>query len=452
MTAPAAAPVAPTPPAAPTTRDTPRRRSPGILRTELRRGSGPWAGAALAILVGVTMYTKALQWQGRWADTTDLLRVIGLLLGGPLSVAAGCWQGGRERRRGTAELRATLPRPALRQVLVAAAPAALWPAAGYAVGAAGCLMATWPYASSGHPFWTLTGADAVAVAALGAVGFVVGRLIPWRLAAPLLAVVTYVGLGVPGYGAHDSGIRWLDPALQHSSSWERPVWWFGPASALWTGALAAAVLLAYAARRRLTLLVPLALAVAAAVPLARTGDEVWRDNPAAARPVCDHGSPQVCVAAVHGKLLPQVTKALAGTNAKLRGVPGAPTRWIEGPSHKGPHDGALTDLGHGVAHGDLLDPVGYAFSSLSSLRVLSCGKKTGHGAAAPSDAIVARSTDIDRAVSQWLAPNPAFPLLAGKSSSRELARLKAKSPAEARAYLARYLAADKCDPEKVPTP
>jgi hypothetical protein len=450
MIAPAAAPITPAVPAAPTTRDAPRRRSPGVLRTELRRGAGPWAGAALAILVGVTMYTKAPQWQGRWAETTDVLRVAGLLLGGPLSIASGCWQGGRERRRGTAELRATLPRPPLRQALVAAAPAALWPAAGYAVGATGCLVATWPYASYGHPFATLMSADAVAVAALGVVGFVVGRLIPWRLTAPLLAVVTYAVLGIPAYG--NGGLNWLDPAYQHTGSWERPVWWFGPASALWTGGLAATVLLAYAARHRLTLLIPLALAFAAAVPIARTGGAVWRHDPAATRPVCDHGSPQVCVSAVYGKLLPRLTEALAGTNARLRGVTGAPTRWIEGPARKGPHDATLLDLSREVAHGDLLDPAGYVSASVVSLPAMYCGKQPEHTGTGPSDAVVARSMEIGEAVTLWLAPDPEYRLLPGGGSERELARLKAKSPAQGRAFLARYLAADKCDPEKVPTP
>ncbi|MDV9193688.1 hypothetical protein R6L23_36700, partial [Streptomyces sp. SR27] len=65
-------------------------------RAELRRGLGPWTGAAVVLTVLVTMYGKAPGWQGRWADATNMLHVTAGLLAGPLALAAGCWQGGRE--------------------------------------------------------------------------------------------------------------------------------------------------------------------------------------------------------------------------------------------------------------------------------------------------------------------------------------------------------------------
>ncbi|MFE4917080.1 hypothetical protein ACFRCX_36900 [Streptomyces sp. NPDC056652] len=438
------------------------------LRTELLRGVGPWAGAAAVAIIALTMYSKAPGWQGRWTEATDLLRVTALLLCGPLAVATGCWQGGRERRRRTGELLASLPRTPLRRSLYAVAPAAFWPPVAYLVGAAGCLLATWPYAGGGHPFVSLIAADAVALASLGTVGFVVGRLVAWRLTAPLLAVVTYAGLGIPTYG--EAGARWLDPAIDHFYFWDRPVWWFGPASALWTGGLACAALLAYAARHRVVALVPLAVALAVAVPIVRTGDDLWHPDPEAARFVCDNGTPQVCVTAVDRKLLPETSAALAGLNARLRGIPGAPSRWIDGPRAPGPgreqlsaapgaivrgqdeprdlrrDEAQLPSPGDSAVHGRLPDPVFYANSAVGYLFSEDCGGLDF------DSADTARAAAVNDAVRQWLAPRPDFDTFPWPEAQSQLRRLEAMDHAQGRAYLTRYLAADRCDPDEVPVP
>lgn len=424
-------------------------RKPGgasrVLRPELLRGTGPWTGVTLAVLVAVTMYSKADQWQQHWADTTNLLRVAGLILGGPLAVAAGCLQGGRERRRGTEELRATFARSRLRQTLVAAAPAALWPAAGYLVAAAGCLLATWPYTGGGHPYVSLIAADAVAIASLGTLGFVAGRLLPWRLAPPLLAVLTYVLLGFPGAG--HSAARWLDPATEQSSFLYGPLWWYGPASALWTGGLAAAALLGFAARRRLTALLPLALAVAAAVPLARTGEGLWRQDPATVRPVCDDGVPRICVPAVDRNMLPEMRQALAGVDAKLRGVPGAPRRWVHYPVPPGPGDVLLPDWVDDVVRGRLTHPELFAESAAGAL--VDGADCASEGAGTPLDE---RASDIGIAVRQWLVPRGNFANSPARGARLHRKRLEAMDAAQTRTYLTRYLAADRCDPAQVPVP
>ncbi|MYZ38923.1 hypothetical protein GT002_28410 [Streptomyces sp. SID4917] len=435
-------------PGTPDTPGTTSRTAPSLrrpLRAELLRGVGPWAGTAVAVTIWVVMYSKVPQWQGRWTETTDLLRVVGLLLCGPVAAAAGCWQGGRERRRGTDELWMSFPRTRLRQALHALAPAALWPPAGYLVGASGCLLATWPYASGPPPFVSLIAADAVALAALGVLGFVAGRLIPWRLAAPVLGAVTYIALGLPAYTQWD--IRWLDPATDHFYLWDRPVWWFGPASAVWTGGLAAAALLAYAARRRVLALLPLVLAFAAAVPIALAGEAVWRPDPEAARLVCDNsddGTPQVCVTAVDRKLLPATSAALAGTNAKLRGVPGAPTRWVDGRSHRPEEVGLLTPADLAVRD-RLPDPAYYANWAVGALFDDDCGRTEFD---APG---WEQASAIHSAVRQWLAPHPnsAPPW---PETVAHLKRLEAMNAEQGRAYLTRYLAADRCRADEVPVP
>ncbi|MFE2559568.1 hypothetical protein ACFXGT_26755 [Streptomyces sp. NPDC059352] len=425
-------------------------RAPSAFRTELRRGLGPWTGAAVALTVLVTMYGKAPEWQGRWADVTNLLHVTAGLLGGPLALAAGCWQGGRDRRRGTTELWESVPRSPLRRLLVSVAPSALWPAAGLLLADAVCLLATWPYVSAGRPFLELVAADAVAVAALGALGHLAGRVVRWRLTAPLLGIVGYVVLGLGAYA--EGPARWLSPASEHQFFWDRPVWWSGPVSMAWTAGLALAALLAYGlrpARLRPLALVPLAVAVGAAGLILRLPPDEgpWRPDPALARQVCDDGVPQVCLTAVDQSLLPDVSAALAPLSARLKGVPGAPVRWVSGLGGPAlPGDVALPAVGQDAVRGRLAHPDLYLNSAVNWLFSDSC--EPGDGAGPNAE----RASQVNLAVIEWLAPTPVGygPDTAG--AQPYIDRLEAKSLTEQRAYLTRYLAANTCHPDEVPVP
>ncbi|WP_435974061.1 hypothetical protein [Streptomyces sp. Qhu_M48] len=425
-------------------------RAPSPLLTELRRGLGPWAGAAVALTLLLTMYGKAPGWQARWSDATNMLHVAAGLLGGPLALAAGCWQGGRDRRRRTVDLWESVPRPPLRRVLVAAAPSALWPAAGVLLADAVCLLATWPYVSGGRPFLELLAADVVAVGALGALGHVAGRVVRWRLTAPLLGIVGYVGLAVATYA--ESAARWLGPAAEHQSFWDRPVWWFGPVSMAWTAGLALTALLAYGlrpARLRPIALVPLAVAVAAAGLILRLPADQgpWRPDPALARQVCDDGTPQVCLTALDQNLLPEVSAVLAPLNARLRGLPGAPVRWVAGPyGPTRPGDVELPDAAEDATRGRLTRPDVYLNSAVTWLFSDTCEPGDGTGPNAR------RASDIHLAVSEWLAPTPADYGPDPTAALPYIERLRAKTPAGQRDYLARYLGANSCHPDEVPVP
>ncbi|MFD3725710.1 hypothetical protein [Streptomyces sp. NPDC058671] len=426
-----------------------RARASSPLRTELRRGLGPWAGAAVALTVLVTMYGKAPGWQGRWADTTNLLHVAAGLLAGPLALAAGCWQGGRDRRRGTTDLWKSVPRSPVRRLLVAVAPSALWPAAGVLVADVVCLLATWPYVSGGRPYLELVAADVLAVAALGALGHVTGRAVPWRLTAPLLGIVGYVGLAMATYA--EGPARWLGPASEHQFFWDRPVWWFGPVSMAWTTGLALAALLAYGLRPALRplALVPLAVAVGAAGLILRlpVDEGPWRPDPALARLVCDDGTPQVCLTAVDEGLLPDVSAALAPLNARLTGLPGAPVRWVSGPGGASrPGDVALPDTGQEAVRDRLVRPDLYLNSAVTWLFSDTCRPGDGTGPHAE------RAGLIHLAVAEWLAPTPDDYGPDPSAARPYIDRLEARSPAAQRDYLARYLAANGCRPDEVPVP
>ncbi|MEU5398376.1 hypothetical protein ABZ348_03645 [Streptomyces sp. NPDC005963] len=416
---------------------------------ELRRGVGPWSGLAMAIALGIALVDQADElpgWQNSWRDVTDLLRPLALLVGGPISIAAGCWQGGRERRHGTGELLAGGARSPLRQALTAAVPSALWPAVGYLTAAAGALLAAWPYVGAwGRPSFSLIVSDACALASLGIVGFVVGRLAPWRLTAPALGGLVYLGFGTLSY----TGARsWLNPAEQYFPRWDAPVWWYAPASIMWTGGLACAIFLVFAARRRAVALVPLTAAALAAALL--TGEEgPWRPDPRAGRLVCDGGAPQVCVSARDRSLLPQVTAALNGANARLHGIPHAPSRWVSGPQRTRAGEAPLPPPGFFSLRGRLREPAEYANWAVGQLIMKEC--RSGGGDSASH----LRAQRVGMGVVQWLAPSAVFDAAPWPEAKEHAARLHALPPSEQHAFLTRYLAflsSEVCRPEKVPLP
>ncbi|WP_455362296.1 hypothetical protein [Streptomyces sp. SYSU K21746] len=408
-------------------------------RAELRRSLAPWAGLAMAAMLLVALFAKAGRWQGSWGETQAMLHAATALIGGPLAVACGCWHGGRERRRGTAELRASAARASLAQCLVAVSPLVLCVAAGYALAAVAPLLATWPYTSTGHPLPSRMATDLVFLAAAVIVGYVVGRLVPWRLTAPALSAFAYVALGAPGYTSWN--VRWLSPAEAAYTGGQLPVWWQAPAMMLWTGGLGAAALLAYAARRRITALLPLAVATAAAVAIVQSGDGMWRWDPALDRQVCDDSFPQVCVNSTRAKLLPQVSQALSGITSRLQGVEGVPVRFEDRAGEPKPDEvqlPMLMPLGQSVLRGRLTDPQQYAWEAAAALTWRDC-----------DDAGAERLRELDSAVREWLAAVPWHTDAFG--TPKLLPRLTAMGDEERRAWLGRYFATrGACDPRKVP--
>lgn len=415
------------------------------LRTELRRGIPPWAGAAVLLTLFVTLGAKADQWQGGWGETHRQLSSANTLLCGPLTAAAACWQGGRERRARIAELLSGVPRSRLRLAVMAVAPVALWAAVGYLVALAVLVAANLPYAAGRGPSLSLAVSDGCFLVSIALVGFVVGRLSPWRLTAPVLAVCTYVGLGIPSY--LDSGFRHLSPGEQAEVDVSAPVWWFAPVMVAWLGGLALTVLLGYAARRRVLAVVPLVVAVAAGSLIVRTGDGLWRDDPVAARRICTDDVPQICVNGHDGPMLAQVSEALSGMLSRLDGVPNAPTRYVEYGARPGSGDVPLPSLSLGwdVVRNKLVDPGAYAQGAASQLMLRDCLAESRR-----EKKEFRRVYRTESAVRKWLAPG-GNPVPEDRQVENSLARLRAMPDADRRAWLGRYLATrHSCDPTEVP--
>ncbi|MGW8395505.1 hypothetical protein ACWGLP_02200 [Streptomyces lydicus] len=380
------------------------------------------------------------------------------LLGGPLAAAAGCWQGGRERRTHTAELRLAGARGSLAQFLVAAWPVVFGVLAGHLAVAAGALLASWPYVSAGRPLVLPPVADGVFLAAMTTLGMVVGRLARWRLAAPALAVCAYVALGLPTY--QSSPVRFLSPAAAPGAGHPPlPVWWQPVAMAAWAGGLATAAVLAYAVRRhRCTALLPLVVAVAAAVPMVHTGEGMWRPDPLGARQVCDDASPRVCVNALDQGLLPAVSHALAGLTGRLDGVAHAPVRFEDLPPAPASGEAQLPQLylGQSVVRGELVDPERFAWEAAAGLVARDCAApRVGRTDEAVRDWLVSnglseRRRRADAAAARARGDDAA--VAQAEAGARALARLRAMPDGRRRAWLGRYFAtAESCDPRGVPT-
>ncbi|MEV0171897.1 hypothetical protein AB0I00_12370 [Streptomyces sp. NPDC050803] len=439
-----------------TTEDTARTEAaPHPLRAEFLRGFAPWASGAVLLTLAVALAVPSESWQGGWKETRDQVHTAAHLLGVPLALAAGCWQGGRERRRRTEELMATAVRGSLARFLASALPVALWMAVGHLVAVAFALLATWYRATGDSPYPLVPLVDTVVVGCAALAGHVVGRVLSWRLTAPLLAVAAYVTLGVLSYG-QAGALGHLSP-LANDAGHKVPVWWQPLAAATWMGGLAVAAVLVHAARRRATALLPLAAALAAGALLLQTGDGLTRTNPVARHQVCDTSTtPQVCVNARHEKLLPQITQALSGLTGRLEGVQNLPVRFEDRPGRPRKDEvelPMLTPLGSSVVRGRLTDPEQYAWEAGMTL--------IGRAWCDRTDPVVSRT---DQAVEHYLAPSPAEAYFderyargskadraAVKDRQQARARLLAMDDDKRRAWLSEYFAtADKCEPSEVP--
>ncbi|MFJ5518013.1 hypothetical protein ACIQB4_13230 [Streptomyces griseoluteus] len=426
------------------------KAAPHPLRAEALRGFPPLAGAAVLLLLGALLPASADTWQGDWAETADHLHDA-LVVALPLAAAAGCWQGGRNRRRRTEDLWGTAVRAPLTRLLVSALPVALWVAVGYLLTVALTTLSAWPYVRGDHPHLSPVPGDTAALMAAALLGHVVGQAAPTTLAAPLLGLAAYAGLTTAVY---QDAVSPLNPAVPAVNGFW-PVWWQPLALAAWTLGFTFAVTLAYAARRRATALVPLAAALAAALLLS-AGNGPWRPDPLAHRQVCDTSTtPAVCVNARYSGMLPQVRAALSGVTGKLRGVHNLPVRWSDRGEEPRADEAALpilTPFGWSVVRGRMTHREQYAWEAVVALRG-DCGEES------------ERVQLADDAVQAYLAPNPQqrdFDADDAKGDAAARARLRVNQAARAelagmdeerrRTWLSAYFGArTACDTEGVPS-
>ncbi|HCA86303.1 MAG TPA: hypothetical protein DEQ61_12855, partial [Streptomyces sp.] len=238
-----------------------------------------------------------------------------------------------ERRRRTAGLVESAPRPRLHRVAANLLPLWLAAVAAYLVTWLVLIVLTWPNASAyGHPPAGPLLADLAAVAAFTCGGYLIGWYVPWWSPAPLVAVGGYTLLVMWGLYA-GSGLAELMPTAPGFRTGQESAGWADAAHTAWFGGLAAALFLAVGAVRKWLLVLPLVVAVCGAVPLLDRPDEVWVPDRAGAVLVCEGERPQICLRRAHESRRNDLTGPVRWAYALFEGAATVPVRFEErGPA------------------------------------------------------------------------------------------------------------------------
>ncbi|MCM4082766.1 hypothetical protein [Paractinoplanes hotanensis] len=310
-----------------------------ILFIELRRTPALWSALALLAAGTGLLYNAPQRWtSGYMILALDQRWYLSVLLG--LALAIGAAQGRRDHRSRVTEMFAGVARPRLQQAVPLLLVYGSTVAAGYA-GATGLaalrLAGTAEYLRAGA-FAGVVAAGAVAMVAAAWFGLAAGRLLPYLVTAPLLAIASFasplVARGITG------GREWLSTLLFPSyglgggSDFDTIPGRFSLAQLVYLTGLAAGAALLFAAahwRARLVAVLPPFLGAATAVLVLQGGSAFVRNpvDPDARELVCTADAPQVCVARIHSGVLDEVTPPARAALAKLARLPGAPSRAVE---------------------------------------------------------------------------------------------------------------------------
>jgi hypothetical protein len=324
-----------------------------LLLLEIRRSPMPFMLPLVALLFWFDALRTGQNLPPVWTQRAEILPEHVLPDLGPIAAGMAAWAGGREHRRGMADLAESTARPRWLRELAAWAGVAAWTLLAYAacvtvVYVLAARVVTW----GGPPVWPIV-VTGLAIALFATTGFVAGALFPSRYTPPLAALGTLFVSVTVFQTAVGSGAGW---ALLSPDNRVPPLDWgvFHPipqglsivqtlfllgAIALLLGVLGVADSVRGAQLRRTTGSVGLAGAVLCAVAFALSatattgpyGYVVPALDRASTRqipytPVCAPGAVPICVhPAFSGDLSPAST-ALGPILDEVAGLPGAPTR------------------------------------------------------------------------------------------------------------------------------
>jgi hypothetical protein len=310
-----------------------------ILFIELRRTPALWSALVLLAAWAGLLYNAPERWtSGYMILALDQRWYLSVFLG--LAMAAGAAQGRRDHRSRVTEMFAGVARPRLQQAVPLLLAYGSTVASAYA-GATGLaalrLAGTAEYLAAGA-FAGVVAAGAVAMVAAVWFGLAAGRLLPYLVTAPLLAIASFaspvVARGITGDREWLSTLLFPSYGLGGGSDFDTMPGRVSVAQLLYLAGLAAGAALLFAAahwRARLVALVPPLLGAAAAVLVLQGGSAFVRNpiDPDARELVCTADAPQVCVARIHSGVLDEVTPPARAALAKLARLPGAPSRAVE---------------------------------------------------------------------------------------------------------------------------
>ncbi|MFD2466391.1 hypothetical protein [Amycolatopsis silviterrae] len=308
-------------------------------RIELRRTIAPWVPVAMLVVsLGMLLISRgpwahgSAAWNATWLTAVRWPRYL-LVLMWPIIVGASAIQGMRDTRAGVGELFGSTPRPAGHRAMTLSLALGIAAVVGYLVLVAAGVGQVVAHGGLFTTAWVMQLVLGVLSVLAGvALGLGLGRLLPYPITAPALAVLALAaGLfaqmsGVNGDGPNAVvllGIGQVEP--RGPFDLPRPAVEIGQLS--WLLGLTVAgilLLLARSARTKVLALLPVAAGLAVALPLfpASSTDNHAPDQTAAAL-VCDG---PVCVTRLHEDWMSTVAGPGKEALQRLEKLPQHPTK------------------------------------------------------------------------------------------------------------------------------
>ena len=352
------------------TRPAPAGRRPGLaaarlLRLELRHNAMLWLLPVVLALFWLTYYRKIMTPPPLWSLRASSLQTGAVAVFTAPVAGAAAWMGTREARRHVADLAGATAVPRWARQLATWAATTAWAIVGYLACLAAVYGVTAHQAHWGGPLWWPAAVPAATLAAVAALGFAAGTLLPSRFTAPVVAIAAFFTVGLSTQLIVGSQSYWnVSPIVSHP--WDIGAYdgvaTFYPyvpdlamAQLMFLTGITVAVLglLAVAAGsggwRRLArpataVTVAGLVAAGTAAGLAGTGTMDWNgmiaipalhdaasDRPLRFTPVCSttgvsRSAIPVCLNPAYASYLPATAAALQPVLGQLAGLPGAPAR------------------------------------------------------------------------------------------------------------------------------
>jgi len=352
------------------TRPAPAARRPGLaaarlLRLELRHNAMLWLLPVVLALFWLTYYRKIMALPPLWNPRASSLHTGTVAVFTAPVAGAAAWMGTREARRRVSDLAGVTAVPRWARQLATWAATTAWAIVGYLACLAAVYGVTARQAHWGGPLWWPAAVPAATLAAVAALGFAAGSLLPSRFTAPVIAIAAFFVVALSTQLIVGSHSYWqVSPIV--AGPWD-----IGPDAGVatfypyvpdlamaqlmfLTGITVAALgLLAVAAGpggwRRLSrpaaaVAVAGLVAAGTAAALAGTGTmdrsgmiaipalhDAASDRPLRFTPVCSttgvsRSAIPVCLNPAYASYLPATVAALQPVLSQLAGLPGAPAR------------------------------------------------------------------------------------------------------------------------------
>ena len=204
------------------------RAAARLLCLELRHNAMLWMLPVVAGLFWFTTYRKVMAMPPMWNLRATSMQ-SGALLAFVCPVAgAAAWMGSRDARRHITDLAAIAARPRWARQLTTWAATTCWAMVAYLGCVAVLYGVTAHQATGGGPLWWPAAVAAAGIAALSALGFAAGTVVPSRFTAPLAAITAFFVLGLSTQLIQGSQSYWqISPLV--TGPWD-----FGPDSGVAT--------------------------------------------------------------------------------------------------------------------------------------------------------------------------------------------------------------------------